>query len=59
MEALTAGFWGFVGGGASLLGAVLGLYANASQRAIVIVMAVGAGVLVASVAFDLMEESYY
>ena len=29
MEALTAGFWGFVGGGALLIGAVLGLYANA------------------------------
>ena len=58
MEALTAGFWGFVGGGALLIGAVVGLYANTSQRIIALVMAVGAGVLVASVAFELMEESY-
>ena len=55
---MTAGFWGFVGGGALLIGAVVGLYANASQRIIALVMAVGAGVLVASVAFELMEESY-
>ena len=41
-----------------LIGAVVGLYANASQRASALVMAVGAGVLVASVVFELMEESY-
>lgn len=58
MEALEAGFWGFVGGAALLVGAVIGLYAGASQRVISIVMAVGAGVLISSVAFELMEESY-
>ncbi|QIN77610.1 ZIP family zinc transporter [Rubrobacter marinus] len=58
MEALAAGFWGFVGGAALLIGAVVGLYANVSRRIIAVVMAVGAGVLVASVAFELMEEAY-
>lgn len=58
MEALIAGFWGFVGGASLLIGAVIGLYAGASQRVISIVMAVGAGVLISSVAFELMEESY-
>ena len=41
-----------------LVGALLGLYAGASQRIISIVMAVGAGVLISSVAFDLMDETY-
>ena len=41
-----------------LIGAVVGLCANASQRVIAVVMAAGAGVLVASVAFELMEEAY-
>lgn len=58
MEALMAGLWGFVGGGALLLGALLGLYAGAPQRAIAFTMALGAGVLVSSVAFELMDEAY-
>ncbi len=41
-----------------MIGAVIGLYAGASQRVISFVMAVGAGVLISSVAFELMEESY-
>ena len=53
-----AGFWGFVGGAALLVGAFIGLYAGASRRVISIVMAVGAGVLISSVAFELMEEAY-
>ena len=53
-----AGFWGFVGGAALLVGAFIGLYAGASQRVISIIMAVGAGVLISSVAFELMEEAY-
>src|SRR5919199_6261053 len=58
MEALVAGFWGFVGGVSLLIGALIGLYAGASQRVISIVMAVGAGVLISSVAFELMDEAY-
>ena len=58
MEILAAGFWGFVGGVSLLVGALLGPYAGASRRVISIVMAVGAGVLISSVAFELMEESY-
>ena len=41
-----------------LIGALIGLYAGASQRVISIVMAVGAGVLISSVAFELMDEAY-
>ncbi len=55
---MLAGFWGFVGGISLLVGALVGLCAEASQRVISIVMAIGAGVLISSVAFELMEEAY-
>jgi ZIP family zinc transporter len=58
MNALLAGFWGFVGGVSLLIGAVIGLYSGASQRVVSWVMAIGAGVLVSSVAFELMNEAY-
>jgi ZIP family zinc transporter len=58
MGALTAGFWGFVAGASLLIGALIGLYVSASRRLIGFVMAVGAGVLISSVAFELMDESY-
>jgi ZIP family zinc transporter len=56
--ALAAGFWGFVGGAALLVGALIGIYAGASRRTIATVMALGAGVLISSVAFELMDEAY-
>jgi ZIP family zinc transporter len=55
---LEAGFWGFVGGGALLLDAVIGLRARTSQRTIGLVMAFGAGVLIAALAFELTAESF-
>src|SRR3712207_7712495 len=58
MDALAAGFWGFVGGASLLIGALIGLYVGVPQRVIAIIAAVGAGVLVSSVAFELMEEAY-
>ncbi|SFS05815.1 ZIP family metal transporter [Sphingomonas jatrophae] len=56
--ALAAGFWGLVGGSALLIGAAIGWFARLPQRAIAYVMAVGAGVLISAVAFDLMDEAY-
>jgi ZIP family zinc transporter len=56
--ALAAGFWGFVGGAALLVGALVGIYAGASRRTIATIMALGAGVLISSVAFELMDEAY-
>jgi zinc transporter, ZIP family len=58
LGALAAGFWGFVGGASLLLGALVGVYVGASRRLIATVMALGAGVLISSVAFELMEEAY-
>jgi zinc transporter, ZIP family len=56
--ALQAGFWGLVGGSALLLGALAGYLVALPQRLIAAVMAVGAGVLISAVAFDLMDEAY-
>jgi zinc transporter, ZIP family len=58
MDALAAGFWGFVGGASLLIGALIGLCFSVPQRVIAIIAAAGAGVLVSSVAFELMEEAY-
>ena len=55
---LLAGFWGFVGGVSLLIGAMIGLFAPTSKKVIALVMAVGAGILISSVAFELMDEAY-
>lgn len=57
-NALLAGFWGMVGGSALLVGAAIGYWARLPQRLIAGVMAIGAGVLISAVAFDLMDEAY-
>lgn len=56
---IVAGFWGLVGGFALLIGALIGLYARVSQRVVSGVMAIGAGVLISSVAFELMDEAFH
>ena len=55
---LEAAFWGFVGGAALLIGAVLGLRLRTSSRTIGLVMAFGAGVLISALAFELTAESF-
>lgn len=55
---LQAGFWGLVGGSALVLGAAIAWFTSLSQRAIASVMAIGSGVLISAVAFDLMDEAY-
>ncbi len=55
---LEAGFWGFVAGGALLLGAAAGFLAPVPRRVVALVMAFGAGVLISALAFDLMDEAY-
>ena len=57
-DVLEAAFWGFVGGGALIIGAQLGLFLNVSHRTIGIVMGFGAGVIIRAVAFDLTLEAY-
>ena len=55
---LEAAWWGFVGGAALIVGALLGLYVKVGLRVIGLVMAFGAGVLISAVAFELTEEAY-
>jgi ZIP family zinc transporter len=55
---LEAAFWGFVGGGALLLGAALGLRFHFSPKAIGLIMAFGVGVLISAAAFELTEEAF-
>ncbi|MDQ3887209.1 MAG: ZIP family zinc transporter [Actinomycetota bacterium] len=55
---LEAAFWGFVGGFALLVGAVVGLIWRIRPRVVGVVMAFGAGVLISAVAFELVEESF-
>ena len=54
---LEAAFWGFVAAGSLLLGAALALWRPWSSRTIGLVMAFGTGVLISSVAFDLVEDA--
>jgi ZIP family zinc transporter len=55
---LEAAFWGFVGGFALLVGAVVGLVWATPPRMLGMVMAFGSGVLISAVAFDLVEEGF-
>lgn len=54
----TAGLWGLVGGSALVLGAAVPFVVALPQRLIAAVMAVGSGVLISAVAFDLMDEAF-
>ncbi|MDB5928725.1 MAG: zinc/iron permease [Polaromonas sp.] len=52
-----AGFWGLVAGGALILGAAVGYFVNVPQRIIAGVMALGSGVLISALSFELMDEA--
>ena len=55
---IEAGFWGLVGGSALILGAAIAWFVTLPQRLIAGVMAIGSGVLISAVAFDLMDEAF-
>jgi ZIP family zinc transporter len=55
---LVAGFWGFLAGGALLIGAVFGCFVHVPQRVIAGIMAFGSGVLISALSFELMDEAY-
>jgi ZIP family zinc transporter len=56
---LQAGLWGFLGGMALLIGALLGFYLKIPKRIIASVMAFGAGVLISAACFELILEAYH
>ena len=55
---LQAAFWGGLAGSALLLGAAAGLTIKLPQRLIAGIMAFGAGVLIAALSFELMDEAW-
>lgn len=55
---IEAGFWGLFAGSALLIGAALGYFVSLPVRLIAAVMAIGAGVLISAVAFELMDAAY-
>lgn len=57
-QVVTAGLWGLVGGSALILGAAIPYLVTLPQRLIAAIMAIGSGVLISAVAFDLMDEAY-
>ena len=59
MEAgLAAALWGFVGGGALVLGALVGYFVKVPKPVIAGVMAFGSGVLISALSFELMAEAF-
>lgn len=55
---LQAGLWGLLAGAALLLGAGIAYFVQVRPRLIAATMAFGSGVLIAALAFDLMEDAY-
>ena len=53
-----ATFWGFFSGGALVLGAAIGYFAQVPSRVVAGVMAFGSGVLISALSFELMEEAF-
>jgi ZIP family zinc transporter len=54
---LEAFLWGAVGASALLIGALIAYVATPSPKIIAVVMALGAGLLIGSVAFELIDEA--
>ena len=55
--AFDAIFWGFVSGGALVIGAAIGYFAKVPGKVVAGVMAFGSGVLISALSFELMEEA--
>lgn len=55
---LQAGFWGFLAGGALLIGAAAGYLLKVPQRYIAAIMAFGSGVLISALSFELMDKAF-
>jgi ZIP family zinc transporter len=53
-----AALWGFVGGVALIVGAVIGLLFRSAAKAVGLIMAFGSGVLISALAFELTAEAF-
>ena len=54
---IEAFFWGAVAASALLVGALIAYVTTPSKKLIAVVMALGAGLLIGSVAFELIDEA--
>jgi ZIP family zinc transporter len=54
---IMAGFWGMVAGSALLVGAFAGYYIPMQQKMIGAIMAFGSGILMSTIAFELMDKA--
>ena len=54
---VQAGLWGLLSGSALVLGAATAFLVKIPQRIVAGVMAFGSGVLISTVAFELMDEA--
>jgi ZIP family zinc transporter len=54
---LEAFFWGALGASALLVGALIAYVVTPSKRFVAVVMALGAGLLIGSIAFELVDEA--
>lgn len=55
---IEAALWGLLDGSALVAGAAIAYLAELPQRLVATVMAIGSGVLISAVAFDLMDGAY-
>ncbi len=55
---VQAGLWGLLGGSALVMGALVAYVVRLPARVVAGVMALGSGVLISAVAFDLMDEAF-
>ncbi len=58
MDVLEGALWGFVGGFALILGAIVAQAHEMSRAAVGLIMAFGAGVLISALTFDLTEDAF-
>ncbi|MEU7478766.1 ZIP family zinc transporter [Lentzea sp. NPDC042327] len=54
---IEAGLWGLAGGGALVAGAVVAWFVRVPRDVVAVVMAFGAGVLIAAASFELVDEA--
>jgi len=54
---IVAGLWGALAGSSLLLGALIGYFADLPQRWVSAIMAIGAGVLISTLSFELMQDA--
>ena len=56
-SSVQAGLWGLLSGSALVLGAAIAFWVKLPPRIVAGVMAFGSGVLISTVAFELMDEA--